>query len=62
MKEADFPVLLVDTNFSHVSDARMQDLRSECASVLSEYVQEEVDLCGIGRLLAVTPNEEVNAL
>jgi hypothetical protein len=35
---------------------------SVCASVLSEYVQEELDLSGIGRMIAVTANDEVNAL
>jgi len=62
LKDAGFQVMLIDTNFSHVAEARMQGVPAECASVLSEYVQEEMDLGGIGRLLAVTPNEEVNAL
>ena len=30
--------------------------------MLSKYVDEEVDLGGIGRLLAVTPNDELNRL
>jgi hypothetical protein len=55
-------VLLVDTNYSHVAEARMQGLPAQCANILSEFVEEEMDLAGIGRLLAVTPNEEVNAL
>jgi NhaP-type Na+/H+ or K+/H+ antiporter len=62
LQEADFQVLLVDTNYSHVAEARMQGLPSHCASILSEFVEEEMDLNGIGRMLAVTPNEEVNAL
>jgi hypothetical protein len=53
---------VVDTNYSHVAEARMQGLPAQCASILSEFVEEEMDLGGIGRLLAVTPNEEVNAL
>lgn len=57
-----FDVLLIDTNYDHTSAARMAGLRSVCASILSEYVQEELDLHGIGRLLALTPNDEVNAL
>ena len=32
------------------------------ASIGSEFVQEEIDLGGIGRLLAMTPNDEVNTL
>ena len=56
------PVLLVDTNFRNVSLARQNGLPAQCASVISEYIEEEVDLAGIGRLLAVTPNDELNRL
>jgi NhaP-type Na+/H+ or K+/H+ antiporter len=62
LKEEGFPVLLLDTNDIHVSNARMAGLPVECMNVLSEHVQNEVDLGGIGRLLAMTPNDEVNAL
>ena len=62
LKEEGFPVLLVDTNFRNVAAARMAGLRAECSSVLAEHVREELDLAGIGRLLALTPNDEVNAL
>lgn len=57
-----FPVLLVDTNYRNLSAARMAGLPTCDASILSEYLQEEVELGGIGRLLAMTPNDEVNAL
>jgi NhaP-type Na+/H+ or K+/H+ antiporter len=62
LQEANIQVLLIDTNYSHVADAQMEGLRAHCASILSEFVEEEMDLGGIGRLLAVTTNEEVNAL
>jgi len=55
-------VLLLDTSFNNWSQCRMVGLPAECASVLSDYVQEELDLSGIGRVMAVTPNDEVNAL
>jgi NhaP-type Na+/H+ or K+/H+ antiporter len=57
-----FPVLLVDTNYAHVAAAKMAGLPAECASILSEHVREELDLAGIGRLLALTANDEVNSL
>lgn len=57
-----FSVLLVDTNRRSVSMARMAGLPAECASILSEYVTEELDLTGIGRLVAMTPSDEVNTL
>ena len=40
----------------------MAGIPAECASVLSDYVQEELDLSGLGRVMAVTPSDEVNAL
>lgn len=55
-------VLLVDTNYANIAAAKMAGLPAECASILSEHVREESDLAGIGRLLAMTANDEVNSL
>jgi hypothetical protein len=52
---------MVDTNYRHVAAATMAGLPSQCASIVSEYM-EEIDLAGIGRLLAVTPNDDLNTL
>ena len=57
-----FQVLLVDTNYANVAAANMSGLPAECASILSEHVRDELDLAGIGRLLALTPNDEVNSM
>ncbi len=57
-----FPVLLVDTNHQHVAAARMAGLPTHNASILSEYVREELDLGGLGRFIALTPNDQVNSL
>lgn len=54
-------VTLVDTNYSQVAAAKMDGIPAHCASVLGEYVHE-MDLSGIGRFLALTQNDEVNAL
>ena len=62
IREEGFPVLLVDTNPQNNSAARMAGLPVSYASIGSEFVQEEIDLGGIGRLLAMTPNDEVNTL
>ena len=61
MKE-DFTVLVVDTNPRNNSTARMAGLPVVFASIGSELVREKTDLGGIGRLLAMTPNDEVNTL
>lgn len=55
------PVTLVDTNYSHVAAANMDGIPAECASVFGEHVHE-MDLSGVGRFLALTPSDEVNAL
>jgi len=57
-----FQVLLVDTNHQHVAAARMTGLPTHNASILSEYVREELDLGGLGRFIALTPNDQVNSL
>lgn len=55
-------VMLVDTRFQNVAAARMAGLRAVRANILSEYAEEELDTSGLGHLVAVTPNDEVNSL
>jgi NhaP-type Na+/H+ or K+/H+ antiporter len=62
LREAGIRVLLVDSNHRLVREARLAGLECQHASILSEYALEHLDLGGLGRLLAVTPNDEVNAL
>lgn len=62
LRKFDIRVVLIDTNFANVSAARMAGLDAKCGNVLSEHVQEEQDLAGIGSLLAVTASDEVNTL
>ena len=62
LHDENLPVLLVDTNQCNIARARMEGLPTCYASVLSEYVQEEMELNGIGRFLAMTPNDEINSL
>ncbi|MCK4738537.1 MAG: cation:proton antiporter [Deltaproteobacteria bacterium] len=57
-----FEVLLVDTNWSNVTKARLEGLPAYYGSILSERFLKEVDLGGMGRLLAVTFNDNVNSL
>lgn len=55
-------VLLVDTNWSHVAAARATGLQAFYGNILSEGVMERLPLGGMGGLLALTPNDEVNSL
>lgn len=61
LKALGLPVLLVDTNYSNITAARMADLPSYHGNVLAEHTPEDLDLTGIGSVLALTPNDAVNA-
>lgn len=62
VKQRGHQVLLVDTNYPNIAAARMKGLPTCWANILSEYVREELDFVGIGRMMAMTPNDVVNAL
>lgn len=55
-------VLLIDSNETNVAECRTAGLRVLHANALSEYVISELDLGAMGRMLAMTPNDEVNSL
>lgn len=55
-------VLLVDTSHPHVTACRFDRLECVEGSVLSEQTIDDLDLAGIGRLMACTPNPWINAL
>lgn len=60
--DEDFTVRLVDTNWQNVTRARQQGLDAHYGDILSETTESDVDLSGIGRLLALTSNYKANAL
>lgn len=62
LQRLSYRVLLVDANFNNISDARKEGLPAYHGNVLAEYLLDEVDLDGIGRLLALTSNDNANAL
>lgn len=62
LQKKNLRVLLVDSNRDHTSAARMAGLPAYTGSILAEQTLEELDLGGIGRILAVTPNDWVNVL
>ncbi len=57
-----FRVLVTDTNWYKVRAARMEGVPVYYGSILSESIFQEIDLEGIGKLLAITPNDSVNSL
>ncbi len=62
LQSAGLRVLLIDSNWQNVSDARLDGLPCHHGSVLSDETLPSLDLVGIGNLLAVTPNDGINAL
>jgi NhaP-type Na+/H+ or K+/H+ antiporter len=57
-----FETTLVDNNRENVNAAKMEGLRTHFGNALSENIVDELNLGGMGKLLAMTPNNEVNSL
>jgi NhaP-type Na+/H+ or K+/H+ antiporter len=57
-----FTTLMIDSNWSNVAAARLEGIPAHHGSALAESILDRLDLCGIGRLLALTPNDEANSL
>lgn len=62
LKERGFAVALVDSNWANVTVARSRGLNTHYGNILSEDLLYNLPLDGIGRLFAMTPNDEVNSL
>lgn len=57
-----FETMLIDTNRANTRAARMAGLETVTGSILSEEVEEHLDLSRFSRLIALTGNDEANAL
>ncbi len=62
LKKLGFRVIVADTNWYNIREARMSGLKTYYGNILAEYALNEINLDGIGHFLAVTPNDEVNSL
>lgn len=62
LQKAEIRTMLIDSNRTNVREANLAGLSGYYANVLAEDVPHELELDEIGRLLALTPNDEVNAL
>ncbi|MEX2578302.1 MAG: sodium:proton antiporter [Verrucomicrobiales bacterium] len=62
IQEAGFRVLMIDSNYEATRNARMAGVPAMNANVLSDFTAEEIDLVGIGYMVATTPNDHVNTL
>lgn len=62
LRQSGFRVLLVDTNRENLTAARLAGIEIHEGSILADKLMDEIDLNGIGRLVAATPNNWVNVL
>ncbi len=54
--------LLLDNNYSQVAESRLDGVDAYYGNALSEETLSELELGGIGRMLALTSNDDINAL
>jgi NhaP-type Na+/H+ or K+/H+ antiporter len=62
LAEAGVDVVLATTNRDDYYDARAAGRRIYFGNILARDVDFELDLSGIGRLLALTPNDDINTI
>ncbi len=57
-----FTAVLIDSNWSNISQARLGGLKTYYGNAYAEQALEDINFNGIGRFLALTDNDEANAL
>lgn len=57
-----FKVILIDKNWEKVNIARKSGINALFGSIVSEKTLEEINLDGIGKLIALTSNKGINSL
>jgi NhaP-type Na+/H+ or K+/H+ antiporter len=62
IEDEGFRVLLTDTNRFNIYTARLKGIRTHHGSIVSDKIVRKLDLSGIGKLIALTPNDGVNSL
>jgi CPA1 family monovalent cation:H+ antiporter len=62
LQDSGYRVVMADANWESVSEARMAGLSTFYGSPVSEAADRHLDLVGIGRLLALSPSPQLNAL
>jgi NhaP-type Na+/H+ or K+/H+ antiporter len=62
LQDTGIQVLLADSNYQNISSARIEGLPTYYGNILSESAIDEIDTSGLGRLIALTANDEVNSL
>jgi NhaP-type Na+/H+ or K+/H+ antiporter len=61
IKNVGFRVMLADSNWENIAAARMRGFETHYGDILRED-PDDLELSGIGRILALTSNDEINSL
>ncbi|GIT97625.1 sodium/hydrogen antiporter [Sulfurovum sp. TSL1] len=62
LKQQGFAVKLADTDWENISTARMEGFDTYYGRVVSDHADRNMELSGIGKLLAISPHATLNAL
>ena len=62
LRENDYDVLLVDSHWPHVSEARMKSLPTFHGNPVSQIADQRLDLVGFGFMLGLSSNDDLNVL
>jgi NhaP-type Na+/H+ or K+/H+ antiporter len=62
LKEQEIPVLMCDSSWDNIRLARMEGLDTFFGNPVSEYADQHLELVGIGKLLALSPQRELNVI
>ncbi|MFC4698797.1 cation:proton antiporter [Glaciecola siphonariae] len=62
LQQNDIPVILADTNWDTVKEARMANTKTYFGNPMSEHAQRHLDLTGIGSALILSPYKQLNPL
>lgn len=58
----DIPVVLSDTSWENIRAARMENLPVYYGNPVSEHAENNLDLSGVGNMLAISPYKQLNTL
>lgn len=61
LSESGFEPLIVSREYPKLAEARSAGLRTVVANILSDYAVRDMDMAGVGTLVAMTDNDEVNS-
>lgn len=62
LKSIGVHAMIVDTNYSNTAAAWMEGVPAYHGSVMSDGAMKDIEMSGLGRFVALTPNDQVNTL